>query len=203
MSRGVPPVAPDDGLSTRERRRRPVLLVNTGDGKGKTTAACGMALRAWAQGWSIGVYQFVKSASWRTGEQEAFATLSGLHGSAQVTWERMGTGWSWARPRRTDVGREAMQQAALEGWQHVREGLAHQRHDFWLLDEFTYPMDWGWIDVEEVCRVLRDRPGRQHVVITGRRCPEQVMELADLVTEMTKRKHPFDQGQKGQAGIEW
>lgn len=198
MSRGVPPIVPDDGLTTRTRRLRPVVIVNTGDGKGKTTAACGMALRAWAQGWPLGVYQFVKSGSWHTGEQDAFSSLSNLAGSGEVTWERMGTGWSWTRTPSIDA-----EASAVAGWQHIRAGLEQERHKFWLLDEFTYPMAWGWIDVDEVVEVLRARPGTQHVIITGRRCPQPVLDLADLVTEMTKVKHPFDQGQKGQVGIEW
>ncbi|MGV8845960.1 cob(I)yrinic acid a,c-diamide adenosyltransferase [Tessaracoccus sp.] len=198
MSRGVPPVIPDDGLTTKTRRLRPVVVVNTGDGKGKTTAACGMALRAWAQGWSLGVYQFVKSGTWHTGEQDAFGALAQLEASGDVVWERMGTGWSWTRSPAADA-----EAAAVAGWEHIRAGLAAERHRFWLLDEFTYPMAWGWIDVEEVLEALRTRPGTQHVVITGRRCPQPIIDLADLVTEMTKVKHPFDAGQKGQVGIEW
>lgn len=197
MSRGTTPVEASDGLTTKERRNRPVLIVNTGDGKGKTTAACGVALRAWAQGWSVGVYQFVKSAAWKPGERDALLALGGLSGD--VTWERMGTGWSWARA--TDPG--DARAAAVEGWANIRQGLAEERHRFWLLDEFTYPMDWGWIDVDEVVEALTTRPGTQHVAITGRRCPQAVIDAADLVTEMTKIKHPFDKGQRGQVGIEW
>lgn len=202
MSRGTTPVVPQDGLSTRERRLRPVLIVHTGEGKGKTTAACGMAMRAWAQGWSVGVYQFVKSAAWHSGEQDAFKVLADS-GRGEVTWERMGTGWSWTRANRGPENKADAEQAAVEGWAHIRQGLAEERHRFWLLDEFTYPMAWGWIDPAEVVEVLRQRPGTQHVVITGRRCPQVVLDLADLVTEMTKISHPFDRGQRGQAGIEW
>lgn len=198
MTKGVTPQVPDDGLTTRQRRLQPIVAIHTGEGKGKTTAALGMALRAWAQGWNIGVYQFVKSATWRTGEQQAFAALPQV-GDGQVTWERMGTGWSWLASNPSDD----RQEAAKQGWLHVREGLAAQRHDFWLLDEFTYPLHWGWIDVDEVVAQLRDRPGRQHVVITGRNCPPELVAAADLVTSMTKIKHPFDKGQRGQAGIEW
>lgn len=196
VSRGEAPVAPGDGLTTRQRRLRPVLIVHTGDGKGKTTAACGMALRAWAQGWPVGVYQFVKSATWRAGEVEAFAALGELKGN--VTWERMGAGWSWT-PKGTAEGAELAQ----EGWRRVKEGLAAERHRFWLLDEFTYPLDWGWLDLDDVLATLANRPGTQHVVITGRRAPKRLIDKADLVTEMTKIVHPFDRGQRGQAGIEW
>ncbi|QXT63977.1 cob(I)yrinic acid a,c-diamide adenosyltransferase [Tessaracoccus palaemonis] len=199
MTRGTTPVVPDDGLTTAERRRRPVVLVNTGDGKGKTSAAMGVAMRGWAQGWDVGVYQFVKSATWRTGERDALTRLGGLSGA--VTWEQMGTGWSWTR--RGDGQQVEAREAAVEGWEYIREGLAEQRHRLWILDEFTYPMDWGWIDADEVAEALRARPGTQHVVITGRRCPQAIVDVADLVTEMRKIKHPFDNGQRGQAGIEW
>ena len=111
----------------------------------------------------------------------------------------MGTGWSWSRAHNAVDPAEQ----AGEGWRSIREGLAEERHRFWLLDEFTYPLAWGWIDVSEVVEALGSRPGRQHVVITGRRCPQELIDAADLVTEMTLVKHPFQQGQRGQAGIEW
>lgn len=95
MTRGQITVEPDDGLTTRGRRNRPLLIVNTGEGKGKTSAAMGMAMRSWAQGWSVGIYQFVKSASWRTGEYVALTRLGELDGD--VTFERMGTGCTWMR----------------------------------------------------------------------------------------------------------
>ncbi|MFT3889681.1 MAG: cob(I)yrinic acid a,c-diamide adenosyltransferase [Arachnia sp.] len=199
MTKGRTPTEPDDGLSTKERRNRPLVLVNTGDGKGKTSAAMGMAMRAWAQGWSVGVYQFVKSASWKTGEYVALTRLGELEGD--LTFERMGTGCTWMRS--AHGGEVTPEEAAQAAWAHVRQGIAEERHRFWLLDEFTYPMAWGWVDVDEVTEALASRPGTQHVVITGRRCPQPILDLADLVTEMTKIKHPFDKGQKGQAGIEW
>ncbi|AGL28285.1 cob(I)alamin adenolsyltransferase/cobinamide ATP-dependent adenolsyltransferase [Mycobacterium tuberculosis CAS/NITR204] len=93
--------------------------------------------------------------------------------------------------------------AAADGWAEIALRLATQRHDFYLLDEFTYPLKWGWLDVDEVVDVLRARPGHQHVVITGRDAPQRLVAAADLVTEMTKVKHPMDAGRKGQKGIEW
>ena len=203
MPRARTDVRPDDGLSTRERRLRPVLIVNTGDGNGKTTAAMGTELRAWNQGWSIGIFQFIKSGRWRVGERDAFAALSEAHDrtgiGGRVTWEVMGTGWSWSR-----AGENAEPaQRAHEGWCHVRELLAAQSHDLYLLDEFTYPLAWGWIDVTEVVETLAHRPGRQQVIITGRHAPDELVAAADIVTRMEKVKHPFDAGQRGQAGIEW
>ena len=186
----------DAAVSTKQLRLRPVLAVHTGDGKGKTTAAMGMALRSWAQGWDIGIYQFVKSAKWKTGEQEAFAALPAR---GALTWEKMGTGWSWSRAHTATDPAEA----ARDGWARIKEGLAAERHRFWLLDEFTYPMEWGWVDVDDVISALRSRPGTQHVVITGRRADQRLIDAADLVTEMVPIKHPLDGGQRGQAGIEW
>ncbi|WP_027934434.1 cob(I)yrinic acid a,c-diamide adenosyltransferase [Amycolatopsis thermoflava] len=204
MPQGKPLVVPDDGLTTRQRRNRPLLAVHTGEMKGKSTAAFGMALRAWNQGWSIGVFQFVKSAKWKVGEENAFRALGALHESGgqggPVEWHKMGEGWSWSRKQGSDEDHAAN---AREGWAEIKRRLAEERHDFYVLDEFTYPLHWGWIDTAEVVAALRDRPGRQHVVITGRNAPEELIEAADLVTHMTKVKHPMDAGQKGQRGIEW
>lgn len=186
-------------LTTKTQRNQPLTIVHTGDGKGKTTAAMGIALRTWSQGvGSIGVFQFVKSGRWRTGEALAFADLSRV--GTEVEWESVGAGWSWTRSQFTD---DEKAQMALEGWRYVAHGLAAAKHRLWVLDEFTYPMAWGWVDVDEVVHTLQNRPGFQHVIITGRRCPEQILQIADLVTEMTKIKHPFDHGQRGQKGIEW
>ena len=203
MAQGTPTNVPDDGLTTRQRRNRPLVLVNQGEGKGKSTAAFGLALRGWNQGWSIGIFQFVKSAKWRIGEQSALEVLGRLHDSTgeggPVEWNKMGSGWSWTRK----ASDEDPAEAARDGWAEVKRRLAEQTHTLYVLDEFTYPMEWGWVDAEEVAEVLRNRPGFQHVVITGRRCPESILEVASLVTNMTKIKHPFDEGQKGQKGIEW
>ena len=184
MPQGVPTTVPDDGLTTRQRRNRPLVIVHTGEMKGKSTAAFGLALRGWNQGWGIGVYQFVKSAKWKVGEEAAFKALGRLHEQTgeggPVAWHKMG-----------------------EGWEQIKRDLADQRFGLYVLDEFTYPLKWGWVDVGEVVDVLRSRPGRQHVVITGRDAPPELVDAADLVMETTKVKHPMDAGQKGQRGIEW
>nr|WP_155892815.1 cob(I)yrinic acid a,c-diamide adenosyltransferase [Intrasporangium chromatireducens] len=197
-------MTPQDGLTTRQRRNRQLVIVHTGDGKGKSTAAFGLALRGWNQGWSVGVFQFVKSAKWRIGEQTAVETLGRLHEETgtggPMEWHKMGSGWSWSRKAGDEEDHAA---AAQEGWAEIKRRLADEAHGLYVLDEFTYPMAWGWVDVADVVQTLVERPGSQHVVITGRRCPEPIIGIADLVTEMTKVKHPFDHGQKGQRGIEW
>ena len=204
MPEGQPDRVPQDGLTTRQRRNRPLLIVHTGDGKGKSTAAFGLALRGWNQGWPIGVFQFVKSAKWRIGEQTALETLGELHAATgaggPVEWHKMGSGWSWSRKPGSADDHAA---AAAEGWQEIKRRLAAETHRMYVLDEFTYPIAWGWVDVDDVVTTLRDRPGQQHVIITGRRADPKIIAAAQLVTEMTKIAHPFDDGQKGQRGIEW
>ncbi len=197
---GQPASVPEDGLTTRQRRNRALLVVHTGEMKGKSTAAFGLALRAWNQGWSIGVFQFVKSAKWKVGEEHALRTLGDTDAGGTVAWHKMGEGWSWTRKAGTDDDHAAN---ALEGWEQVKRDLAAESYRFYVLDEFTYPMKWGWVDVDDVVATLRNRPGSQHVVITGRDAHPALVEAADLVVEMTKVKHPMDAGQKGQRGIEW
>ncbi len=200
MPQGQPENVPDDGLTTRQRRNRALLVVHTGEMKGKSTAAFGLALRAWNQGWPIGVFQFVKSAKWKVGEEHALKVLGASGEGGTVAWHKMGEGWSWTRKAGTDEDHAAN---ALEGWRQVQRDLAAETYRFYVLDEFTYPMKWGWVDVDEVVQVLRDRPEGQHVVITGRDADPRLVEAADLVMETTKVKHPMDAGQKGQRGIEW
>ncbi|KNX36380.1 cob(I)yrinic acid a,c-diamide adenosyltransferase [Luteipulveratus halotolerans] len=204
MPKGQPTVVPDDNLTTRQRRNRPLVMVHTGDGKGKSTAAFGLALRGWNQGWSIGVFQFVKSAKWKIGEQEVLERLGRLHESegvgGPVEWHKMGSGWSWSRKSGTEDEHAA---AAAEGWAEIKRRLAAETHQLYVLDEFTYPIHWGWVDADDVVATLAERPGQQHVVITGRRAHPALLDAADLVTEMTKVRHPMDAGQKGQRGIEW
>ncbi|HET6352795.1 cob(I)yrinic acid a,c-diamide adenosyltransferase [Streptomyces sp.] len=202
MPQGQPTVVPQDGLTTRQRRNRPLVMVHTGVGKGKSTAAFGMALRAWNQGWPVGVFQFVKSAKWKVGEENALKVLGASGEGGKVDWHKMGEGWSWIQRAPAD-GELSNEEKAREGWEQVKRDLAAESYKFYVLDEFAYPMHWGWVDPAEVIQVLRDRPGTQHVVITGRNAPAELLDFADLVTDMSKVKHPMDAGQKGQRGIEW
>jgi cob(I)alamin adenosyltransferase len=202
MPQGQVTSVPADGLSTRQRRAQPLLAVHTGDGKGKSTAAFGMALRAWSAGWPIGVFQFTKSPKWKVGEESALRALGAVHDATgqggPVTWHKMGEGWSWLRTQPEDHER-----AARAGWEQVKRDLAAGTYRLLILDEFTYPVSSGALDVQDVLAALAARPGIQHVVITGRRAHPDLIGAADLVTDMTKVKHPMDAGRKGQAGIEW
>jgi cob(I)alamin adenosyltransferase len=204
MPQGQPTAVPADGLTTRQRRNRPLVIVHTGQMKGKSTAAFGLALRGWNQGWSIGVFQFVKSAKWKVGEESAFRALGRVHDETgeggPVEWHKMGEGWSWTRKAGTEEDHAA---AALEGWREIQRRLENEAHGLYVLDEFTYPLKWGWVDTDEVVETLAKRTGHQHVVITGRDAPQALVDAADLVVEMTKVKHPMDDGQKGQRGVEW
>jgi cob(I)alamin adenosyltransferase len=200
MPQGKPDSVPDDGLTTRQRRNRPLVIVHTGTGKGKSTAAFGLALRGWNQGWPIGIFQFVKSAKWRIGEERALRVLGDSGEGGRVDWHKMGEGWSWIQRPGTEEDHAA---DAREGWAQIKRDLAAETYTLYVLDEFTYPMKWGWVDVEDVIRTLTARPGHQHVIITGRDADPRLVEVADLVTEMGKVKHPMDAGQKGQKGIEW
>jgi cob(I)alamin adenosyltransferase len=187
---------PDDQGSADPIRRRPrdkpLLIVNTGHGKGKSSAAFGMLLRSWARGYRCGVFQFVKSGKWKVGEAKAAAALGG------IDWEKMGDGWSW-------ISRDLEESAdkARVGWEHVKLCIAQERYEFLLLDELTYPIKYGWIEEDDVVATLRDRPGFQHVVVTGRDAPPALIDVADLVSEVVKVKHPMDAGIRAQQGIEW
>ncbi|WP_047865048.1 cob(I)yrinic acid a,c-diamide adenosyltransferase [Rubrobacter aplysinae] len=182
----------EERLRRRSNRERPMLVVNTGHGKGKSTAAFGVMLRGWARGYRIGVYQFVKSGKWKVGEHKAADTLG------NIDWFKMGDGWTW-----TVEDLETSAELAREGWEEVKRRISDETYDMLLLDEFTYPMKFGWVDTQEVVDFLKDRPGFQHVIITGRDAPEELVEISELVSEVGKIKHPMDEGHRGQKGIEW
>jgi cob(I)alamin adenosyltransferase len=182
----------------RRAREAPLLIVYTGMGKGKSTAAFGLLQRGWAQGWPIGVYQFVKSGKWRVGEEAAARALSASEHGGTIDWFKMGDGWTW-----TSRNLEESADLAREGWAEVQRRLADETYRLILLDEFTYPMKFGWVDTADVVEVLTARPGFQHVVVTGRDAPPELVGAADLVSEVTKIRHPYDTGQRGQKGIEW
>jgi len=176
----------------RKPRDKPLLIVVTGHGKGKSTSAFGMLMRSWARGYRCGVFQFVKSGKWKVGEAKAATQLGG------IDWEKMGDGWTW-------ISRDLEESAdrAREGWAEVKRRIEAERYEFLLLDELTYAIKYGWIPEDEIVATLRDRPGFQHVVVTGRDASPGLIEVADLVSEVTKVKHPMDAGIRAQQGIEW
>ena len=145
------------------RNARSVVLVNTGDGKGKSTAAFGLAIRSWNQGWNVGVFQFVKSAKWRIGEQTVLERLGELHQETgeggPVEWHKMGAGWSWSR-KAGEAEDHALE--AAEGWAEIKRRLAEETHDLYVLDEFTYPMKWGRSEERRVGKECRSRWSPYH-----------------------------------------
>jgi cob(I)alamin adenosyltransferase len=190
------PHTPEDRGTAEPRRRkprdRPLLVVVTGEGKGKSTSAFGMLLRSWNRDYRCGVVQFIKSGKWKVGEQRAAEALGG------IDWFKTGDGWSWISKDLTESA-----DLARAGWEQVKTFINEERYEFLLLDDFTYPMKWGWVDVADVVDTLANRPGFQHVVITGRDAPPALIEAADLVSEVTLVKHQMAQGIRGQQGIEW
>jgi cob(I)alamin adenosyltransferase len=177
----------------REQARKGLVIVNTGHGKGKTTAALGMLMRAWARGWRICMIQFLKHEGGQWSEVKAAQKMGG------IDWIKTGDGFTW-----TSKDMDETVARALHGWEIAREKIASGDYDMVILDEFTYPMKYGWIDVHEVIDWLKvNRPDDLHLIITGRDAPPELVAYADLVTEMLKIKHPHDEGIRGQAGIEF
>ena len=170
--------------------RRGLVIVNTGDGKGKSTAAFGLALRAHGRGKAVKIFQFMKVPSSRFGEHRVFEKLG-------VPIEGLGDGFSW---KSQDLDRSA--QLARDGWQRARAAIEGGEYFLVVVDEITYPLNFGWLPLEEVLQTLRNRPEQVHVVITGRDCPSEIVELADTVTQMQAIKHAFDAGVPAQRGIE-
>lgn len=173
-----------------EGERRGLVIVNTGDGKGKSTAAFGLALRAHGRGKAVKIYQFMKVPSARFGEHRMFEQIG-------IPIEGLGDGFSW---KSQDLERSA--QLALDGWEKARATILAGDHFLVVLDEITYPLIYGWLPLEGVLQTLRERPSQVHVVLTGRRCPREIVELADTVTDMQMVKHAFKAGIPAQRGIE-
>ena len=177
-----------------EGERRGLLIVNTGDGKGKSTAAFGLALRAQGRhhvhGRKVKIWQFMKVPTARFGEHRMFEQLG-------IPIEGLGDGFSW---KSQDLERSG--QIAREGWERAKASILSGEHFMVVLDEITYPLIYGWLPVDDVLATLRERPKDVHVVLTGRRCPPELIEIADTVTEMTLVKHAFKAGIPAQRGIE-
>ena len=169
-----------------------LLIVNTGSGKGKSTAAFGVMLRALGHGWKIAVVQFIKG-TWATGERAAFARFDDL-----VTWHVMGEGFTWeTQDRARDVA------AAGAAWETVKSLMADPEIRLLVLDELNIALRYDYLPLAEVVETLGSRRADLHVVVTGRNAKPELIAIADLVTEMTPVKHHFDAGVKAQAGIEF
>ena len=168
-----------------------VLIVLTGDGKGKSSSAFGMAARALGHGMKVGVVQFIKGAI-KTGEAKFFSRFPD-----EVEYHTAGEGYTWVtQDRERDIAK------AREGWDHARRMLADPAIGLIVLDELNIVLKYGYLEVEEVLTAVRARPAMQHVVITGRSAPQEIIDAGDTVTEVTLVKHAFNDGIRAQKGVE-
>jgi cob(I)alamin adenosyltransferase len=168
-----------------------IVLVNTGDGKGKSSAAFGVMGRGWARGWRVGVVQFMKGGKWNAGERKLADHLG-------VDWWTLGDGFTWESD---DLDESAAKNR--HAWQIARGKLASGEYDLLILDELTYVVNYGWVPVGEVVDGIRGRWPKTNVVVTGRNAPPEVLEIADTVTEMSVVKHAYQQGITAIKGIEY
>lgn len=176
-----------DGL-----RSAPSLVVlNTGNGKGKSSSAFGMMVRGLAVDWNVAVCQFIKSGDWRVGEEKMGRKLG-------VEWHSFGDGFTWDSDN-LDHDRNI----AREGWEQAAAVISGGDHQLVILDELTYLCSWGWIDTSEVVGTIKQRPDHVNIVITGRDAPQDLIDIADTVTEMTEIKHAYSQGIRAKRGIDY
>ena len=183
-----PPPAQWEGLF---RKRHPLVLVYTGDGKGKTSSALGVTMRAWGRGWKVCWLQFIKSKTSHFGETRAAEAMG-------IEMLALGDGFTWLSE---DIEKDI--KLAHEAWELAKQKIGSAQYDLVVLDEVTYPITYGWLKVDEVIETLRDRPENVHIILTGRDAAPELVEFADLVTEMREVKHPFQQGIKAQPGIDF
>lgn len=174
-------------------KKKGLVILNTGNGKGKTTAALGIIMRAWGRNMRVGVIQFIKNENARFGEIRAAEKMG-------IDWQVTGSGWVFPGEDQTEA-----RQKAISGWKLAQDWITSNRYDVLLLDEITYPLQFGWLDTEEVIAWIKEnKPHMLHLILTGRNAPDKLIAFADLVTEMREIKHPYnEQGIIAQAGIEF
>jgi cob(I)alamin adenosyltransferase len=176
-----------DGL----RSAPSLVLVNTGNGKGKSSAAFGVMLRALAADWKVAVTQFIKSSDWKVGEEKIGRQLG-------VDWFAFGDGFTWDSDNMdNDIAH------AREGWAKAKALIEEGEHQLVVLDELTYLCTWGWIELDDVVATITDRPQHVNIVITGRDAPAELIAVADTVTDMTEVKHAYQQGIRAKRGIDY
>jgi cob(I)alamin adenosyltransferase len=172
-------------------RAESIVLVNTGNGKGKSSAAFGVMGRAWARGWRVVVVQFIKSGKWKVGEKKLADHLG-------IEWQTMGDGFTWES---TDIDETIAK--GRHAWKIASDKLTSGDYDLVILDEVTYAISYGWVDVSDVVRVIATRAPTTNVIITGRNAPQELIDIADTVTEMNMVKHAYQQGIRAKKGIEY
>jgi cob(I)alamin adenosyltransferase len=184
-----PPI--DDPRPDGLRNAKSLLIVNTGNGKGKSSSAFGVMIRAVSRGWNVAVLQFIKSGDWKVGE-EAIGVQLGVH------WQALGHGFTW-----DSSNLEQDKTFARESWAVARAAVQSGGHDLVILDELTYLMNWGWIDAADVIEVLANRPVHVNVIVTGRDASDELCALADTVTEMREVKHAYNAGIRAKRGLDY
>jgi len=190
-TRSKPGIKPPVPPPPPEVNPRSLVLVNTGDGKGKSTAAFGVIMRGVAREWKVCVIQFIKSGKWKVGEEKVARQLG-------VDWLKGGDGFTWESP---DL--DQSEGRARAAWQLAADAIKCGRYQLVVLDEITYPMNWGWISSDDVVETIRGRPDRVNIVATGRDAPPKLIEVADTVTEMVKVKHAYDRGIRARRGLDF
>ena len=184
----APPQSPPPPVKGRPRS---LVLLNTGDGKGKSTAAFGVVMRALARDWHVCVIQFIKSGKWKVGEEKIGLQLG-------VDWLKGGDGFTWeSKDLDQSEGR------AVAAWQLAKAAITAGEHELVVLDEITYPVTYGWLDGAEVATTIRERPAHVNLVLTGRNAAPEIVEVADTITEMVKVRHAYDQGIRARRGIDF
>lgn len=184
--------APRNHKVTGKYQKKGLILVNTGDGKGKSTAAFGTALRALGRGYKVAIVQFIKG-KWKTGEEQAARYFKN-----RLQFFPMGEGFTWNTQNfEQDV------KAARKAWDKCREVLHDKEHQVVIFDEINYVLKYNFLDVQDIVKELKKKPPLKHVILTGGGAPDPLIEIADLVTEMKCIKHPYHQGIKAQPGIEY
>lgn len=197
MSESTPSEVTDDAIPTEKpdrsglKRAPSLVVVNTGHGKGKSTAAFGTMLRAVSLEWPVAVVQFLKSGDWNTGEEKVGRSIG-------VDWFSAGDGFTW---NSTDLDESAAK--AKGAWEFAKKTILSGDYKLVIMDEISYAMTWEWIDTGDVVETIQNRPEHVNLVLTGRDMVEPIIDIAHTVTEMTKVKHAFDDGIVAKKGIDY
>lgn len=174
------------------KKKKGVVIVNTGNGKGKTSAALGVLFRAWGQGFRICVIQFIKAETGQWGEVKAAKKLG-------IEWLKTGVGFARTLEEKVEAAKKSQ-----KAWALTKRKITSGEYDLIILDEFTYPLTYGWLDAAQVITWLqKNKPPALHLLITGRDADPAIIDYADTVTEMCNIKHAFEQGRKAQRGIDF
>lgn len=181
----------DDPIRPDGVQAKSVVLVLTGDGKGKSSSAFGTAVRGLARGWKVAVIQFLKSGEWRVGEEDVLTKLG-------ADWFALGDGFTWESK---DLDESAA--IAQRAWAFAAEQIAAGEHNIVVLDEITYAINYGWIDGAEVAAAIANRPPHVYVIATGRDAPDELINVADTVSEVTNIKHAYDKGIMARRGFDY